>query len=72
MDLKYALRRLAKNPAFFAASSLSLALGIGATTAAFSVVQAVLLRALPVRDPATLSVVSARHTGFQYSTSYPA
>ena len=72
MDLKYALRRLAKNPAFFAASSLSLALGIGATTAAFSVVHAVLLRALPVRDPATLSVVSARHTGFQYSTSYPA
>src|SRR4051812_10257346 len=37
MDLKYALRRLAKNPAFFAAACVSLALGIGANTAAFSV-----------------------------------
>src|SRR5436190_2249328 len=72
MDLKYALRRLAKNPAFFAAACLSLALGIGANTAAFSVVYAVLLRSLPVRDPATLVVVSARNTGFKYSTSYPA
>src|SRR6478672_5771074 len=72
MDLKYALRRLAKNPAFFATACVSLALGIGANTAAFSVVHAVLLRALPVRDPAALAVVSTRYTGFQYSMSHPA
>lgn len=72
MDLKYALRRLAKNPAFFATACLSLALGIGANTAAFSVVYAVLLRSLPVRDPGALAVVSTRYTGFQYSMSYPA
>src|SRR6188768_3068681 len=72
MDLKYALRRLAKNPVFFAASCFSLALGIGANTAAFSVVYAVLLRSLPVREPASLAVVSGRNTGFLYSMSYPA
>ena len=72
MDLKYALRRLAQNPAFFAAATVSLALGIGANTAAFSVVYAVLLRSLPVQDPASLAVVSTRFTGFQYSMSYPA
>jgi predicted permease len=72
MDLKYALRRLAKNPAFFATACVSLALGIGANTAAFSVVDAVLLRSLPVRDPASLAVVSTKSTGFQYSMSYPA
>jgi predicted permease len=72
MDFKYALRRLAKNPAFFATACISLAFGIGANTAAFSVVHAVLLRSLPVRDPASLAVVSTRYTGFQYSMSYPA
>jgi predicted permease len=72
MDLKYALRRLAKNPAFFATACVSLALGIGANTAAFSVVYAVLLRSLPVRDPASLAVVSTKYTGFKYSMSYPA
>jgi putative ABC transport system permease protein len=72
MDLKIALRRLAKNPAFFATACVSLALGIGANTAAFSVVYAVLLRSLPVNDPASLAVVSTRYTGFQYSMAYPA
>jgi putative ABC transport system permease protein len=72
MDLKYALRRLAKNPAFFATACVSLALGIGANTAAFSVVNAVLLRSLPVKDPASLAVVSTKYAGFKYSLSYPA
>lgn len=72
MDFTYTLRRLSKNPAFFATACLSLALGIGANTAAFTVVYAVLLRSLPVSDPATLAVVSARHTGFKYSMSHPA
>ena len=62
----------ASNPAFFATASVSIALGIGANTAAFSVVYAVLLRSLPVQNPASLAVVSTRYTGFRYSMAYPA
>jgi predicted permease len=72
MDLRYALRRLAKSPVFAVTACLSLALGIGVNTAGFSVFYAVLLRALPVKDPSSLAVVSTRYTGFQYSMSHPA
>jgi predicted permease len=53
-DLKHGLRVLLKNPSFTAAAIIVLALGIGANTAIFSVVNAVLLRPLPFRDPARL------------------
>ena len=53
-DLRYALRRLAKNPGFTLCVLLTLALGIGATTAIFTLVHAVLLKSLPVTNPGEL------------------
>src|SRR5262245_57061154 len=56
-DVAYAFRSIRLNPAFSAIVVLSLAVGIGATTAIFSVIDALFLKRLPVRDPASLAVL---------------
>ena len=62
-DLRYAFRGLTKAPAFTAVAVLTLALGIGATTAIFSLFDAVVLKSLPVKNPDELFIASAGHYG---------
>src|SRR5258708_23048645 len=75
-DLRYAARSLSNSPAFSTVAILSLALGIGANTAVFTLLDQVLLRRLPVPDPQL--VVQLKEVGEHYgsntrlnSLSYP-
>lgn len=71
-DLRFALRQLVHAPGFAAVTVLTLALGIGATTTIFSLVNTTFLRPLPYPEPEQLVYVDEVNAdGFQISTSYP-
>jgi predicted permease len=73
LDLRYAIRVLRGSPAFASAAILTLGLGIGANTTLFSVIDALLLKSLPVPEPERLVVLSMRNASGQENLelSYP-
>ena len=70
-DIRFAFRSLGRQPGFAVVAVLTLALGIGANTAVFSLTDAVLLRSLPVQDPESLVAVEGRRADGRVSISYP-
>lgn len=70
MDVSYALRQLKLNPALATVAILSLALGIGANTAIFQLLDAIRLSGLPVKDPSQLATVVRSSNDFLIEGSY--
>jgi len=70
-DIRYAARKLARTPAFTAIAAFTLALAIGATTAIFSVIDGVLLKPLPFREPGSVVRVTNMRGGNRMPSSTP-
>jgi len=71
LDIRFALRQLRKSPGFALTAVADAAFGIGATTAIFSIVEAVLLRPLPFADPARLIRLGDKLAGVDYGDDTP-
>src|SRR5213593_3927745 len=69
-DIRFAIRQLLKNPGFTTVAVLTLALGIGANTAIFSIVSSVLFRPLPFKDPDRLVTVWERNVKKGYEMNH--
>jgi len=70
-DIRFSLRLLRKTPAFTVAAVCTLALGIGANTAIFTIIDAVMLKMLPVRNPGELIQLSRYYQDQRSNFSYP-
>ena len=72
MNVRYSLRGLTRTPGFFIVVVLTLALGIGANTAIFSVLNSVLLRTLPVSEPGRLALLTTPdRLGIEFTSAWP-
>jgi len=71
LDIRYAMRQLRKSPGFALTAILTLAFGIGASTAIFSIVEGVLLRPLPFPNQARLATLGDRLEGVEYGADSP-
>ena len=69
-DIRYGARMLMKNPGFMIVAVITLALGIGANTAIFSMVDSFLLRPLPVQNPAQITVLAYQLNRRNFQTQF--